>query len=354
MVYSVTTLRRGHVEPYSETIRLSDHTIEIQHLGCDDDLGVMAATVAELDGRVDAIALQGVARDLRLDKARVEHAEAARLFGAARKTVVVDGSGVRGAIERWAVRLVADAQPGIWSRKRVLMTPGLNHSGLAQALGQYTETLRYADPVLYFALPGAPGVGSVESLPAVAMPSLNQLRDYSFSRLFPAAGTPGHASSPKLFQWADVLAGDIGAIRRYAPADLRRKIVVVEAADEADVADLKARGATAIITTMPPLGHELARFGAATFEACLVAIRPDPAASLTENTYLNLMADMEWQPGVKFLQPEEAELNRFAFVIHPLSTRFIHKHPAFRWTRFLPDTLVERVAAHLPPMYLGR
>jgi predicted amino acid dehydrogenase len=47
-------------------------------------------------------------------------------------------------------------------------------------------------------------------------------------------------------------------------------------------------------------------------------------------------------------------VRRFAFVIHPLSVRFIHRHPAFRWTRLLPDALVERASAMMPPMYISR
>jgi predicted amino acid dehydrogenase len=146
----------------------------------------------------------------------------------------------------------------------------------------------------------------------------------------------------------------MAAIRRYAPASLRRKIVVVEMATEEDAADLQARGATAVVTTMPPLGHPLSRLSSATFEACLAALRGDQTAPLNENTYLNLMADLDWQPGLQFLQPEEAAINRFAFVIHPLGIRFIHKHHLFRWTKYLPDTIVERAAAHLPPMYISR
>jgi predicted amino acid dehydrogenase len=45
-------------------------------------------------------------------------------------------------------------------------------------------------------------------------------------------------------------------------------------------------------------------------------------------------------------------VNRFAFVIHPLSVEDIHRH--YRWTRFLPDSLVEAMAAHAPPLYLSR
>lgn len=50
---------------------------------------------------------------------------------------------------------------------------------------------------------------------------------------------------------------------------------------------------------------------------------------------------------------QEQHVHRFAFVIHPLSVRFIHKHPPFRWTRFLPDALVEAVAAWMPPFYIS-
>jgi predicted amino acid dehydrogenase len=41
-------------------------------------------------------------------------------------------------------------------------------------------------------------------------------------------------------------------------------------------------------------------------------------------------------------------------VIHPLNVRFIHKNPLFRWTKYLPDDLVEWVSAYMPPMYLSR
>src|SRR6266545_6790314 len=50
----------------------------------------------------------------------------------------------------------------------------------------------------------------------------------------------------------------------------------------------------------------------------------------------------------------DTTIHRFAFVIHPLSVDYIRRHPGFRWTRFLPDRLVESCGALLPPMYLSR
>lgn len=350
----IVTLHFRPIEPFSERIELLGQRIEVSHQGCDAALDVMAEQIAAFDGKVDAIALEGVARFLKLGRETIEHAGGERLFGVARQTPVVDGNGVRAAMERWAVRLADEEEPGIWSRKRVLMTPGLNHGGLAQALGQFTENLRYADPVVYFALPAPSTIASAEALRTAAGITLAQLRNASFRRIFPQAGRPGQPRNPQPFAWADVIAGDMGAIRRYAPRDLKKKIIVTERADEEDVADLRERGASMLVTTMPALGGDVSRLSAATFEACLAALRQEEDAELTENVYLNLMADLEWRPGVLYLQVEEAELNRFAFVIHPLSVDFVHKHRLFRWTRFLPDLLVERVAAHLPPLYISR
>lgn len=352
--YTIGVLHFQSFESQTTVVNLLGKNITILHRGCDGDVEVMARKIGEMDGQVMAIGLQGVARTLRLGKEREEHADADKLFKVAKTTPVVDGSGVRAALERWGVRLAADAEPGIFARKRVLMVPGLNHTGLSQALEQYTEELRYADPAVYFNLPAVPLVGRAETLDTAAGPTLDQLKDEPFNRLFPRAGTPNRPRSSKPFEWADLLAGDMGAIRRYAPDKLKRKIIVTESATEEDVADLKERGAMAVITTMPPLGSELSELGAAAFEACLVAIRPEGETALTENTYLNLMAEMEWTPGIRFLQPEEAEINRFAFVIHPLSLRFVHNYPSFRWTKFLPDKLVEPVAAAIPPLYVSR
>lgn len=53
-------------------------------------------------------------------------------------------------------------------------------------------------------------------------------------------------------------------------------------------------------------------------------------------------------------QPPATTVHRFAFIIHPLHIGYIHRHPAFRWTRFLPDRLVEAFGALMPPMYISR
>jgi predicted amino acid dehydrogenase len=340
----------------SETVTFLGQEIEILRIGCGGDSGFARQLISDYDGRVEAIGLEGLPAALDLGTQRRAHVEGQTLANVAQVTSLVDGSGIRAGLERWGIILADRAEPGIFSEKRVLMAPGLNHRGLAQALGRHSSTIRYADPVLYFAVPYFPGVGSKFTLQQAAGPTLEQLKDAPFRRITPQPGDPGTSRNEDPFTWADVIAGDIGAIRRYAPSALRQKTVVVEWAAEEDLQDLSRRGAAIAITIMPSLMEKggLGRWSAATVEAALVALRADPLTPLTENTYLDLLADIEWSPSIRYLQPEEANINRFAFVIHPLNVSFIHNHRMFRWTRYLPDELVERVAAYFPPIYLSR
>jgi predicted amino acid dehydrogenase len=339
-----------------QKIRLLNKNIVIRRIGTHGDLEQTRNLIAEFDGKVDAIGLEGMPSILHLGVHSRAHETGASLLTVATKTPVVNGGGVRAALERWGVILVDRAEPGIFGEKKVLMVPGLNHEGLDTALQRHTKRIRYADPLVYFALPGLPGVGHPKTLSQAANFTLDQLCDAPFRRITPQPGTPGTPRAEAAFQWADILVGDIGAIRRYAPARLAHKTVVVDSASQADLDDLRQRGVSIAVTLLPYLGTEEPRrgLGDAAAEAVLVALRPEPDSPLTEDTYLDLIANLDWKPDIRYLQEEETGINRFAFVIHPLDVEFIHKHRSFRWTKYLPDSLVEATAAYIPPIYLSR
>ncbi len=233
------------------TYSFMGHDLSVQRFGCGGAAERARALIEEYSDQVDAIALDGMPATLELGAARRAHEVGATLAMVARPTAVVDGSGIRAGLERWGVILADRAEPGIFAQKRVLMVPGLNHNGLAGALGRRAADLRYADPIVYFNLPALPLVGSRGTLDQAAGPTLDQLKDAAFDRLYPSAYGPAEPRDAGAFDWADILAGDIGAIRRHAPADLKHKTVVVEWASEDDLADLRARGVNIVVTMMP-------------------------------------------------------------------------------------------------------
>jgi len=340
----------------AETLSCLGQPVTVRRVGCEGSIDQALALVVEHDGVADAIALEGIAARLQLGSMRAWHETGSRIVRAAKRTPVVDGSGVRASVERWGVVLAERAEPGLLSNKRVLMVPGLNHAGLAEALGRRSAELRYADPMLFLGLPTATGsAGGAIARPAVAA-TLGLLRRAALGRLLhtPERGRPRRARS--WFRWADVLAGEASTIRGYAPDSLAGKTVVMEFADEVDIEDLRHRGVSVAVTLMPALegNGTLGSRPASTLEALLVACRRHPQIPLTEDTYLNMISELEWTPAVRFLQHQGSRVNRFAFVVHPLDVSFIHRHPSFRWTRFLPASWVEPLAARLPPHRVGK
>lgn len=342
----------------SEVLELSfrSEEVRLERHGCAGSLDEAASLISAHDGKVDAIALDGLPRNLELGNSVRPYPPVANLAKAASRTPLVDGSGIRSALERWSVTLVDRAEPGIFSQKRILMVPGLNHVGLTHALARRSPSLRFFDPEVFFGLPNLPGVGSQHTLHQTESLVLSRLQGIELSRLVPSSGEEPELETSARFRWADVLAGDIQMIRRFAPSSLRHRTVVVPYARPEDVEDLTERGVSILVTLMPSVEpeSELAGRSAAVVEALCVATQVGSLTELSEGKYLNLLAELDWQPGIRYLQSEEAGVHRFAFVIHPLSVSQIHKHPAFRWTRYLPNGLVENVAAYLPPFYISR
>ena len=151
--------------------------------------------------------------------------------------------------------------------------------------------------------------------------------------------------------WADVLAGDFAFIRRYAPQDLRGRTILTDDPSPAEIEDLRQRGAHTLITLTPKISEEHPFVSADVLEAMILAVTGK--RTLDEATVLQITADANWEPHIQRLTNDE-ELEKFAFVIHPLSTKFIYKDPRFKVFKFVPQRWVERAMAHLPPLYLSR
>lgn len=106
--------------------------IEIHRIGCGGDLEISKSLILQCDGKVDAIALEGMRAELQPGRVKKAYAQWEALRVNVRKTSLVDGIGVRAGQERWGVSLADRVEPGILSEKRILMVPGPNHAGPAK------------------------------------------------------------------------------------------------------------------------------------------------------------------------------------------------------------------------------
>jgi predicted amino acid dehydrogenase len=338
---------------YRFTTTILGQHIEIHRIGTDGDTARATALIRAYDGTVDAIGLGGLIPVFRVGAARYPHQEALHIAAQARRTPVVDGGVLKGTLERWAVAQAARSDPSLLRYQRILLTSGIERYQLASALTQYESQIRCADPWVHSGLSFLPLPRSLEQLELYAATTLPILALLPYRFIHPVARGREERDERAVasFDWATVVAGDFAFIRRFAPQDLSGKTIITDDPSPAEIEDLRARGVLTLVTMTPPLSAERPFVATDVLEAIVTAIT-EANRQPGEAEVLDFISAAGWNPTIQHLNPRPRP--KFAFVIHPLRTSLIANDPRFRWTRYLPQQLVEEVAAHIPPLYLSK
>ncbi len=340
-------------DDYELCTRMFSEEIHVRRFGTDGDVSRAGELVAQFDGLVDAIGLGGMNITFRVGRRTYVHQQIQQVASAAQTTPVVDGVHLKNTLERWAIGQIAQQQHGIFSHKRVFVVSGVERYGTAQVLGSFTDQIRFGDPIFHLNLPFAlRSLKQLEWYADLVLPGLCQSR---YGRLCPESGVEGQHTprGTKYFDQARIIAGDYAYFRRFAPDNLRGKVVITNGLSAGDVEDLRERGVESLITITPPLDDQHPFVGINVIEAIFTSFIDRPLAEITDDDYLNLVTRSELQPQITVLN-EPRDVAKFAFVIHPLSADDIFNHPQLKYLRFLPKRLIEQLIANVRPLYLSR
>jgi len=275
--------------------------VVLERRGTDGDFQGAICLIRELDGQVDAIGLGGIDLYLVAGKRRYLIRDAKRLKEAAKKTPVVDGSGLKHTLERRAVRELSTLFD--WKRTKVLLPSAVDRFGLAEALEEAGAKVLYGDFIFALGLPiPLYRLSFLQKLAYLLLPLMTQL---PFSLLYPT----GERQEKQVVDWrsryyrfADLVAGDWHYLKRHMPEDMRGKSVLTNTTTEEDVAFLRARGVRYLFTTTPRL---LGRsFGTNVMEALLVALA---GRELGEEDYLRYIDLLGLKPQVLDLEKPQEE-----------------------------------------------
>ncbi len=279
-------------------VELLGEEVVLDRRGTDGDFQKALRLIAELDGKVDAIGLGGIDLYLWAGGRRYTIRDAKRLKEAARKTPVVDGSGLKHTLERRAVAQLAGLID--WKSTKVLLPSAVDRFGLAEALHEAGAKVLYGDFIFALGLPiPLYSLSFLQKLAFVLLPVLTQL---PFQLLYPTGEKQGKRAvdwRSRYYTWADLVAGDWHYIKRHMPDEMRGKMVLTNTTTEEDVAFLRERGVKRLITTTPRLNGR--SFGTNVMEALLVALA---GRELGEEEYLRYIDLLGLRPQVLDLQGE--------------------------------------------------
>jgi len=267
----------------------------IERVGTDGDKARFRRLMEELDGHVDAIGIGGADLWLRVGEKRYAFREIADLTAGVRRSILVDGSGLKHTLERRAIETLGEGTLD-WSTERVLLVSGVDRFGMAEALAKACPNVVYGDILFGVGLPiPIRSFAAFKSLAGALLPVVTRL---PFQWFYPTGAKQETRTPkfPKVFAEATVICGDWHYVRRYAPDQMPGKTVVTQTLRKADLDWLATTGVKRVVATTPVVEGET--FATNVMEGVvltLLGMRPDEAR---EDDYLAILGELGWRPSV--------------------------------------------------------
>ncbi len=328
--------------------------LQVRRLGTDGNVAEAGRLLRHWGTRADAIGL-GLAKDSgNLADGGADPRRAARLRAKVHHVPFSNGERLADILLEWAVRHAQSTLGHYFDNARVLFFSGLAHQKLALSMAEYTPNLRFADPVLQLGSPKL--LSSLDALDLYAS-GMHYVSDWVPRRL---------VSGPLMAQWAQyvlkraachatVLVAPVHQLDGLGLEELAGKTLITHTVNEARLAAFKDKGVHLVIDAAPLVqGHAI---DPSLFDAMLLAATGRHGGDLVDDDYLEILGSEGLQP--RLLYPNGFKrVNRFAFVIHPLSQEYFKKvQPVEVLSRVSPPLLMdslEKVMAYAPPFVYSR
>jgi predicted amino acid dehydrogenase len=346
----------GSDRDYDKHVTFLEQEFHLRRIGTNGDVAAAEDLVRKWADDADVIAVTGI-REARVAGLYDGDLEAVnRVKQATRMIPVTDGHALRAVLQEWSIRHVQNVMPGYYTNARVVVLGGMNHAGTIRILQEYTQNFEFADPLLRLDVLKRMDSNPVLGLAAnVGMWPVRQLPGAIRSQV----KAPGHRLSSSLARRAladaHVIVGTPDELSAFGVGTLRGKSVVTTALSDERLAELAEFDVDMVLDSTPqPFDFTITT---AVLEAMMLAASSSPLGRLTNDDLLDMIVSSGLEPRVIYPNGFRRR-SRFAFVIHPLSQRFLtNVEPLRTIERVSPAFVmdgVEKAMAYAPPMKYGR
>jgi predicted amino acid dehydrogenase len=336
-------------QDFSFETRFLGERLHVQRLGTNGSSAQAARLLKHWNLHADAIGLGRVKDSGSVGAARKLDGEAQKLQALATRVPLSTGARLADIFLEWAVRHAQTTLGHYFDNANVLFFSGQSNAKVAAAIAEFTENLQFADPLVQLGVPKL-------------LTSLEALHLYASGAHYVADWAPPRAMpGPLLREWtrfvlrkamahATVVVAPVHELDDFGLEELAGKTIVTTTVNDERLARLRGKGVHMVIDGAPLMkGHAL---DPALLDAMILAATGKPSDELLEDDYLDILTGEQLEP--RILYPGGFKrVNRFAFVIHPLSQEYFKKlKPIEMLSRVSPPVFMdslEKVMAYAPP-----
>ncbi len=328
--------------------------LRVQRVGTDGNVSKAVKLLKHWEQRADAIGLGVVKDSYRIGAQRLIDKDTSRLSGEVTRVPLTTGARLGDIFLEWAVRHTQNELGRYFDNANVLFFSGMANYKLAMSMSEYTSNLQFADPLLQLGVPKL--LTSLDALGLYAS-GMHYVSDWTPPRVIPAM---------LLKQWtrfvlgkalakATMVVAPVHELDDFGLEELAGKTIITSNVNDQRLARFSDKGVNMVIDGSPVLaGHVL---GPEMLDAMIIAATGKSPEDIFEDDILEIITGLDMAP--RILYPNGYKrVNRFAFVIHPLSQEYFKKlKPVDLLSRVSPPLLMdslEKVMAYAPPFVYSK
>ena len=334
--------------------RFMGQQFNVQRLGTNGSMAKALKLLKHWGQHADAIGLGVVKEHYTVGSRRYVEGDSARLKSVVTRIPVTTGGRLGDILQEWALRHVQAKLGDYFNNANVLFFSGRTNYKLALAMSEYTSNLQFADLLLQLGVPKM-------------LMSLDMLELYASGAHYVLDWAPTSVmSSTPVKEWtkfvlrramreATVIVAPVHELDDFGAEELAGKTIVTSTVNDQRIAQFKDKGVNLVIDGSPMLFEHV--LGPSLLDAMIIAATEKSPDDILEDDYLEIITSLELEP--RIIYPSGFKrVNRFAFVIHPLSQEYFKNiKPIELLSHVSPpvfmDTL-EKAMAYAPPFVYSK
>jgi predicted amino acid dehydrogenase len=326
----------------------------IRRLGTNGSTSEAIKLLKHWQDHADAIGIGVVKDSYTVGSRRFIEKNSARLLDVVTTVPVTTGGRLSDILQEWALRHVQGKLGGYFNNAKVLFFSGRTNYKLAQAMSEYTQNLEFADPLLQLGIPklltsldalelyagGAHYVRDFTTLAVMSSPPVKQLTRFALRRAM---------------KDATVIVAPVHELDDFGPEELARKTIITSTVNDQRIKAFREKNVDLVIDGAPMLFDHV--LGPSLLDALILAATEKAPDEILEDDYLEIITSLQLEP--RIIYPNGfRRINRFAFVIHPLSQEYFKiVKPIEVLSQVSPPVFMntlEKAMAYAPPFVYSK
>ena len=340
---------------YDEEVSFFGETYRVIQYSTNFDVALTEELIKKYDGHCDVICLSGIPQKIKFKKWNFLHPDSYRLKTAAKYTPIVDGQIIKDVYIPYALRMFQLKQPHFFHKKKVGMySAGLQISFVEPLFELFGEVVM-ADPFFLLKIPlTLHRQASLERFLKTLAPVLKMMKvQKTFVPEFNEKNRKLNRALDE-FLSCNVLVGNEANINFLELSHLKGKTLIIDIVSPQFEQKLKQSGLHDALVCLPQF-TENPKLNYSILEG-IIQLKKSAGDFVNQDDVIKVVEEMKLTPELRVFNENSEEETKFAFVIHPLSAKYIFKHPYLKFLKNHSkplEKIAEEAMTYIPGFFYG-